>query len=148
MQPIDLNNIVDIVFQLKWASRFATHNEYYAARGINLWRDWLPDGVRESVLGKRAWESVQIHFAPGELFGTNGELLKIDRKRFNTTPCIGRFYPRGRLSGLPGVFPQNIQPFRCVGIDNGHLHKGSTFGSNFFCHLVNGNIAEWDGASC
>ena len=121
METIDMDSVADIVFQLKWKSEHADHRECYAARGINLWRDWLPDNVRASLMGKQAWEQVSVEFAPGELFGNNGGPLKIDRKRFSMDPQSGRFYPKGRLSGLPGVFPQNMQPFRCVGINNGHM---------------------------
>jgi methyltransferase family protein len=121
METIDIDSVADIVFQLKWKSEHADHRECYAARGINLWRDWLPDNVRASLMGKQAWEQVSVEFAPGELFGNNGGPLKIDRKRFSMDPKSGRFYPKGRLSELPGVFPQNMQPFRCVGINNGHM---------------------------
>ena len=121
MDAIDLNSVVDIVFQLKWASQHASHNECYAARGVNLWRDWLPENVRQAVMGKRAWEQASASFAPGELFGSNGGPLKIDRRQFSMAPRTGRFYPKGRLSGLVGVFPQNMQPFRCVEINNGYL---------------------------
>ncbi|MGD8701912.1 MAG: methyltransferase domain-containing protein, partial [Desulfosarcina sp.] len=115
------NSIVDIVFQLRWSSQHADHNECYAARGVNLWRDWLPDNVRQAVLGKRAWEKTAVTFDPGELFGGDGGPIMIDSNRFAAHPRTGRFYPKGRLHGLPGVFPQNMQPFRCVGINNGHM---------------------------
>jgi SAM-dependent methyltransferase len=121
MDVIDLNSVADIVFQLKWDSKHAAHNECYAARGVNLWRDWLPDNVRQSLIGKRSWEHAAVAFSPGELFGNNGGQLKIDRSQFSMDPKQGRFYPKGRLSDLPGVFPQNMQPFRCVGVNNGHM---------------------------
>ncbi|MBI9083524.1 MAG: methyltransferase domain-containing protein [Desulfobacterales bacterium] len=121
MDIIDLNSVTDIALQLKWKSNTASHFESYAARGVSLWRDWLPDGVSQAVTGKRAWEKASVDLAPGELFGKNGRPIKVDRRRFSLAPQAGRFYPKGRLSGLPGVFPQNIQPFRCVGVSNGHL---------------------------
>ena len=121
MKTIEPNSVADIVFQLKWESREASHLESYAARGVSLWRDWLPDGVRRAMVGKGAWERASADFSPGELFGSAGEQMNIDRRRFSTVPRTGRFYPKGRLSGLPGVFPQNIQPFRCVGVNNGHM---------------------------
>lgn len=121
MERINIDSIADIVLQLKWNSRDALHNECYAARGVNLWRDWLPDNVRAALVDKRPWEKAEIHFSADELFGTNGGPVKIERHRFNLTPRTGRFYPKGRISGLPGVFPQNMQPFRCVGVNNGHL---------------------------
>ncbi|BBO69302.1 hypothetical protein DSCA_32320 [Desulfosarcina alkanivorans] len=121
METINIDSVADIVFQLKWKSEYADHREYYAARGINLWRDWLPDRVRRSLTGMHAWEQASVDFSAGDLFGSNGGPLKIDRRRFSMDPRAGRFYPRGRLSGLPGVFPQNMQPFRCVGVNNGHM---------------------------
>jgi len=121
MDVIDLNSVADMVFQLKWDSHHAAHNECYAARGVNLWRDWLPDNVRRSLIGKRSWEHAAVSFSPGELFGNNGGRLKIDRRQFSRDPKAGRFYPKGCLSDIPGVFPQNMQPFRCVGVNNGHM---------------------------
>jgi SAM-dependent methyltransferase len=121
MNAIDINSVVDIFFQLRWNSCNATHNEGYAARGVNLWRDWLPENVRHSLIGKHSWEKISVEFMPGELFGRNQTPIKIHRYRFPRTPQPGRFYPKGFLSDLPGVFPQNIQPFRCINIDNGHM---------------------------
>jgi SAM-dependent methyltransferase len=121
MNTIDLNSVADIVFQLRWSCQIATHNECYAARGINLWRDWLPESIRQALMGRQPWEQISVDFSAGELFGTNGGPVTIERNRFTGDPKRGRFYPLGRLSGLPGVFPQNMQPFRCVDIDNGNM---------------------------
>ena len=121
MATIDLNSVVDIAFQLKWKSKNANHVEGYAARNVNLWRDWLPQNVHQALLGKHAWERADVNFEPGVLFSSNGGPLKIERKCFSMSPHVGRFYPKGRLNGLPGVFPQNMQPFRCVGVNNGQM---------------------------
>jgi len=121
MNTIDKDSVVDIAFQLRWESEHATHTEGYSAKGVNLWRDWLPDSVRQTLVGKRSWENAAVYFTPGQLFGQNGRPLQIDRRQFSRTPRTGRFYPKGRLSGLAGVFPQNIQPFRIVGVNNGHM---------------------------
>ena len=121
MDKIDMDSVVDVVFQLKWDSQHAAHNECYAARDVNLWRDWLPDNVRRSLIGKRSWEHAAVDFSAGEFFGSGGGQLKINRKQFPKIPKAGRFYPKGCISDLPGVFPQNMQPFRCVGVNNGHM---------------------------
>jgi hypothetical protein len=39
----------------------------------------------------------------------------------NLNPRQGRFYPKGLLSDLPGVYSANLEPFRCVQISNGHM---------------------------
>ena len=121
MTGIDINSVVDIFFQLRWDSTNAAHTEGYAAREVNLWRDWLPENVRHALIGKHPWEKVSVNFTPGELFGKNEGPLKISSQRFSMTPKPGRFYPKGRLSDFPGVFPQNLQPFRCIGVNNGHM---------------------------
>lgn len=121
METIDMNSVVDLAFQLKWKSGNAEHVEGYAARNVNLWRDWLPQPVRDNLQNKRAWERVQVAFKAGELFGHSADPGQIDRRRFSMLPQIGRFYPKGKLSGLPGVFPQNMQPFRCTVLNNGHM---------------------------
>jgi hypothetical protein len=121
MSQIDENSVADVVFQLRWNSEYASHNECYAARSVNLWRDWLPDRVLHALMGTKSWAQTSLTFSPGELFGNHGDALVIDRRRFSLTPKTGRFYPQGRLAGLPGVFPQNMQPFRCVGVNNGHM---------------------------
>ena len=121
MTSITIDSLADVAFQLKWDSALATHTEGYAARGVNLWRDWLPENVRQSLMGKHSWEKATVEFSAGELFGKNGDLLKIDRDQFALNPKTGRFYPKGRLRGLTGVFPQSQDPFRIVGLNNGHM---------------------------
>ena len=57
------------------------------------------------------------------------KLETIKNEQFKTSPSrskagrpqIGRFYPQGLLRGLPGVYRDNIQPFRCVGTNNGNM---------------------------
>jgi FKBP-type peptidyl-prolyl cis-trans isomerase 2 len=121
MNNLNMDSITDIAFQLHWESEHATHTDGYAARGVNLWRDWLPHHVRRELMGKHSWEQAAVHFPPGELFGQNGRPLQINRNQFALEPKAGRFYPKGRLSGLTGVFPQNMEPFRIVGLNNGHM---------------------------
>jgi len=121
MEKLDMNSVVDLAFQLKWTSENAEHVEGYAARNVNLWRDWMPEPVRGSLLGKHAWDRAQVDIKVGELFGRSNGPVQIDRGRFSMIPQKGRFYPKGRLSGLPGVFPQNMQPFRCTAVTDGHM---------------------------
>jgi SAM-dependent methyltransferase len=121
MDTINMDSVADIVFQLRWNSRYAAHSEGYAARNVNLWRDWLPGTVRSALVGKGPWEQAVVGFDAGELVGRNGGNQKISRNRFDLDPRTGRFYPQGRLQGFPGVFPQNQQPFRCVEVNNGHM---------------------------
>lgn len=121
MEKIDINSVVDIAFHLKWRSEDFEHTEGYSAQNVNLWRDWLPQNMHQSLMGKHSFEQSRVDFAPGELFGNSNGPLTIKRQHFSMSPQSGRFYPKGKLSGLPGVFPQNMQPFRCIGINNGNM---------------------------
>jgi SAM-dependent methyltransferase/FKBP-type peptidyl-prolyl cis-trans isomerase 2 len=121
MNTIEMNSITDIVFQLKWNSGVASHTEGYSGKGVNLWRDWFPGTVRSALMGRQSWEQIAVDFEPGSLFGKNGDPLTINRKQFSLDPSPGRFYPQGRLDGLAGIFPQNMTPFRCTAVNNGHM---------------------------
>ena len=121
MDHIDTDSIADIYFQLKWSSFYATHTEGYAAQNVNLWRDWFPEPVDRALIGMQAWERSRVEIEAGSLFGNNSGPVTVDRKRFAMDAHAGRFYPQGRLQGINGVFPQNVKPFRCVGVNNGHM---------------------------
>ena len=121
MDRINKDSITDVYFQLKWKSRYATHTEGYAAQNVNIWRDWLPEEIGHVLIGKRAWERARVEIGAGALFGGNGGPRTIDRRQFNMEPQAGRFYPKGKVRGIAGVFPQNMQPFRCTGINKGHM---------------------------
>lgn len=122
-QMIDLDSIADIEFELNWKSgqKGSTHQERYAAQGVNLWRDWLPKQVRRKLLGRRCDERVSVSLSAAHLFENAPNPVTIDRKRFGLPPQAGRFYPKGHLSGFAGIFPQNNQPFRCVGVHKERL---------------------------
>ena len=52
------------------------------------------------------------------------KVMTVPRKAFRAPvgetviePLQGRFYPQGVLRGLPGIYPQNVQPFRVINMD-------------------------------
>jgi FKBP-type peptidyl-prolyl cis-trans isomerase 2 len=131
LNRITPNSIVDLIFHLKWKSRDATHTDGYQASKVNIWRDFLPPELLNALLEKELGERLQLPLKDGdgvEAF-KNKNLLKIKSSQFDrrfdpneiVEPRLGRFYPRGMLRGVAGIFRANIQPFRCVGLSNGHL---------------------------
>jgi SAM-dependent methyltransferase len=115
---------------LSWQSGGARHLEVYEARGVNLWRDLLPDRVRAELEGGTVGQGARMVAEPGDFQPAEdaGRRIRIPRSRFDgrrmgrrIEPRRGRFYPRGLLSGLPNVFPQNVEPFRCLSAENGSL---------------------------
>jgi len=100
------------------------------ARGFNLWRDLLPDSVRSALEGAAAGEKLHFEASPGRILPDldDRQRFTVARSRFDhrrpgrqVEPRQGRFYPKGLLSGISQVFPQNVEPFRCIGVKNGDL---------------------------
>jgi len=125
------NIAANIHFQMKWHSAEAIHTEEYEAYNVNFWRDCLPKEMYNKLGSKSVGQTVQVDFTPGSIVHGYDlqKTFKIKEAQFNRRfvsnkeikPRMGRFYPKGLLNGVAGVFPQNLQPFRCVGIENGHL---------------------------
>ena len=125
------NFSADIHFQMKWNSAEAIHTEEYEAYNVNFWRDCLPEELYKELESNSIGETVQIDFAPGSIVPEYEprKTFEIKGTQFNRSfipnieiqPRMGRFYPKGLLKGVAGIFPQNLQPFRCVGVENGHL---------------------------
>jgi SAM-dependent methyltransferase/FKBP-type peptidyl-prolyl cis-trans isomerase 2 len=125
------DSIIDLIFHLKWKSRVAVHTDGYQASRVNMWRDLLPPVLLDVLTNKEIGERLQVPLEDGEAVAafSNQNLIDIQSTRFDsrfrkgtfTEPRLGRFYPKGMLKGIAGIFRANIQPFRCVGMRNGHL---------------------------
>ncbi len=131
MNTIDTDSKVDLLFQLKWKSDHVVHTDCYHASQANIWRDIFPADLKQRLMGSQAGDDIVQTLNGGEAVSPFkvDRLLRIKRGQFNMTrlvspsagPQAGRFYPKGLLTGITGVFSNNIAPFRCVGVDNGHL---------------------------
>jgi hypothetical protein len=131
MKRIFENVVVDLMFNLKWKSNDAAHTEWYLAGQVNLWRDILPLKLRDTLFGKTTGDQIEVRFSPEELgrpfdkrshFSVkNGQFIRDMIPRHRMEPMMGRFYPKGVLCDVAGVFRGNIEPFRCVGIENGRI---------------------------
>ena len=131
MKGINQESFVNIKFEMQWKSSRAVHTEIYETQGLNIWRDCMPETLLKQLVGKSEGETITTHFEPGVITSgyDPGKTFAVKLSQFNQhfipdktiEPRIGRFYPKGLLKGVTGVFPQNLQPFRCVGIENGVL---------------------------
>ncbi|UCD78849.1 MAG: methyltransferase domain-containing protein [Desulfobacterales bacterium] len=128
---INSDSIVDVIFHLKWKSDAAVHTDGYQASRINIWRDYFPPVLLDALMNKEAGERLMVPLKKGEAVDafTDRNLFDIKSSQFDrrfrkgalTEPRMGRFYPKGMVRGLAGVFRANVQPFRCVGLNNGHI---------------------------
>ncbi|MFP4477786.1 MAG: methyltransferase domain-containing protein [Desulfatibacillaceae bacterium] len=121
---LDENTLGSVEFRILWNSGVAEHNDSVYVRKVNLWRDALPQKLKEQLAGKKTGDTVRVDFAPGEMLPGHdpGKVFRVPDEHVTTghlkkapeAIVEGRFYPRGILFGLPGVFKGNMAPFRCV----------------------------------
>ncbi len=125
------DKFAEIRFQLDWKSDFAKHSDSFVAQQVNFWRDIFPPKLYENLMNKMTGDTISLRFTPGEIVTPSVEqkAIKIKRRQFNdrltpgqeTPPRLGRFYPKGILNDIAGIFRINTEPFRLTGIDNENL---------------------------
>jgi len=76
MKKITRKALANMQFEMKWKSPQATHTEHYAARGLNMWRDCLPEAIAQKLEGKTTGETVIVDFDAGMVIpGHDPEVL-------------------------------------------------------------------------
>lgn len=133
MNRVNSDSLVDLFFHLKWKSPLASHTDCFAARRVNIWRDILPARLEADLMGKWIGDRVETTFptarSPWPL--DPGKIIRIGENQFEgpsgtgpgapMEPRAGRFYPKGYLGGVSGIFRENMEPFRLVKVDERHL---------------------------
>lgn len=113
-------------FSLTWQHGGIRHTDALHAPRVNFWRDILPPGLSEQLAREPDRRSFTFDFPAGKALPPRTPSLvhrvgpgQVRRDRFpgiTIEPRCGRFYPRGILRGVPGVFEENVQPFRCAAL--------------------------------
>lgn len=113
-------------FQLRWESALGRHTDCLVATKLNLWRDVLPPELEAQVMDRPAGHRAGHRFAAGELIPPwdHRALHRVRNRQFNrrytrrgfVQPRAGRFYPKGILEGMDGVFRADPHPFRMAGV--------------------------------
>ena len=128
---INSDSMVDMIFHLKWKSEAAIHTEGYQASRINIWRDYTPPFLLDAMRGKQAGDRLEVRFKSNDVLpefdGRN--IFQIKSNQFDRRlaqdaiayPAVGRFYPKGTLKSVAGVFSANVEPFRLVHLNNGQM---------------------------
>jgi SAM-dependent methyltransferase/FKBP-type peptidyl-prolyl cis-trans isomerase 2 len=121
MKNINHDSLAEIVFEFDWNSAEAAHTERYC-KWVNFWRDILPEEMTRRLLGAEPGHRVEhvlpsgqglADYDPGKLVTLKPDCFDAGRAK----PCYGRFYPLGKIRGLYNIYPENIRPFRCVGVE-------------------------------
>ncbi|MEJ2101065.1 MAG: hypothetical protein P8X68_13965, partial [Desulfobacterales bacterium] len=111
---ITSDSIVDLIFCLKWKSDVVWHTECYQASRVNIWRDLPPPMLVDALMGKRTGERLQVPLKSKDIVAafSDRNLFKVKNNQFDrqfrkgvvTEPRLGRFYPKGLLRGVDGIF--------------------------------------------
>ncbi|MDY6906447.1 MAG: methyltransferase domain-containing protein [Thermodesulfobacteriota bacterium] len=122
MKQITPDALASIQFDMHWSHGGIAHTDAYVAKAVNFWRDWLPDSVHSALQGLRAGDVVQPEvdsttavapYRPEQINTLHARQFR-GRRGDNQplTPRYGRFYPRGMIGDMAGIFRDNMQPFR------------------------------------
>jgi FKBP-type peptidyl-prolyl cis-trans isomerase 2 len=128
MTQLKSESTASVEFQVKWSSEHAAHEENFYVDRVHFWRDILPDKLKKALLESPPGEWASAELRPGEgveaLSSARLKELKpaqVNEKALGRPVHGGRFYPRGILKDVGGVFPQNRAPFRIQSINENKL---------------------------
>lgn len=125
------DHVATMEFCLVWNSGDAEHRERLHAPRVNFWRDMFPCGLRAALEGLGEGETARAHLPPGKEIPLPGKPLRLPFRAFDglsvagrpLAPRTGRFYPRGRVADVPGVFSRgDLRPLRVLGHNGSHLY--------------------------
>jgi SAM-dependent methyltransferase len=112
-------------FDLSWRSAQARHTDSQVSQKLNLWRDIFPPELEAGVLDRPVGHRTSRDYPAGGLIEPYRDVGCFDLKphQFNNRyrkggyvePRTGRFYPRGFIAGVRGIFPEDATPFRVTG---------------------------------
>ncbi len=131
---MDDTRLVNAKCFLAWKSADASHKDWQYFHKLDLWRDQLPGDLRSQFSELQQGDYAEVHTQASDLFPVNQQARSILLKRsrvvsaFNSRnipePSVGRFYPRGILSGIPGMlttYPEDITPFRIIDMNSSQV---------------------------
>jgi SAM-dependent methyltransferase len=120
--------LASLEFTLQWQGEYISHRDCFFARKVNFYRDILPQNITDLLMGKNMGDTIEVPNVMQEIlapYAVDNE-VSVGQRQFDrlydaplqTEPRFGRFYPKGLLKAIPGVFKGNIEPFRCTGISD------------------------------
>lgn len=128
MNTTTKNSVADVEFRFSWISDIGSHTECRHVQKVNLWRDIFPKAFYEKLLDKSPKDKISHDFRQGELAPDFDEALVLKvrsdqvYKDMSLSMRYGRYYPRGVLRGIAGIFRVNREPFRCLQADENEIH--------------------------
>ncbi len=111
---------------LHWQGTDSTHVDRRYFDKLNFWRDIFPGDLAECLANAGSSQTVRREFDVAELvpgyeasrvYNLKPAQVRRSKMRPNSRLQMraGRFYPRGLLNDIPGIYPQDHRPFRYLG---------------------------------
>lgn len=120
------NSNAHLKFEATWGNEAGHHKAIQHFSKFNIWRDvdLLPRPIVDDILDQSIGEGELHIFDQGELVPAwqENQLITVPAKNFDgrlrsgqrINPHTGRFYPKGMIAGLDGIFRGNMLPARLV----------------------------------
>lgn len=120
------NSNTHLKFEATWGNETGQHKAIQHFTRFNVWRDLdlLPQPIIGDILDKPVGEGELHIFDQGELVPSwqESQLITIPGKNFDgrlrsgqqIKPRTGRFYPKGMITGVDGIFSGNMFPARLI----------------------------------
>lgn len=115
---------------LHWQGLDSAHVDRRYFDKLNFWRDIFPSDLGDRLAGADPGQTVRTTFAKGELVPAyeasqvhDFKAVHVQRSNGSSAQTrmkTGRFYPRGILNGIAGIYPQDRRPFRYLGQCEAH----------------------------
>jgi len=130
---VDKHGLASVTLTVNWSDQRASHEEQLHVEKFSVWReaDTLPPEIGLNIPGMHAGEERQAMLQPGELLDswTASRVISTDPARFDRNhhpglvvePRVGRFYPQGFFTGVPGIFSEAVTPARITRLTQDRL---------------------------
>jgi SAM-dependent methyltransferase/FKBP-type peptidyl-prolyl cis-trans isomerase 2 len=123
-------DMTSLLCTLQWQCERAAHTDIRLLPKFNMWRDILPPELEPGLMDKPVGQEASHSFAAGELlapyqadqcFDIPNESFQRRHGKRPTEPRAGRFYPRGYIAGVQGIFAEERSPFRVGQVSDAQL---------------------------
>lgn len=119
------DSIAHLKFTAEWKDETGQHTAIHHVEKFNVWRDMdlLPESIINDIIHKPVGQGDFHQFNKNELIPewTIKQLVNVPVKNFTgriqgkvLEPKVGRYYPKGMVSGVNGIYSENMFPTRIV----------------------------------
>ncbi len=122
---IDDKQNLSVQIDIEWSDDLVHYRDRYFVLKTNFWRDFYPEQLDYQIKRAELGQTIEINYKPGallqfEILPSNVKtipLAKFDNYYggpIPVEPVVGRFYPRGMLTGVEDCFKMDNRPFRVL----------------------------------